>query len=915
MVDRWVLLLVSLAYLGALFGIAHLGDRRADQGRSIINSPYVYTLSIAVYCTAWTFYGSVERAAATGVGFLPIYLGPTLMACLWWFVLRKMLRITKAYGITSIADFIGSRYGKSALLAGLVTIVAVVGILPYISLQLKAVATSVAVLLHDPELAFAGAARTQEVPFWRDLAFYIALLLAAFGILFGTRHIDATEHHQGMVAAVAFESMVKLVAFVTVGAFVTFVMYDGFGDVFSQAIEAGYGDLLTFAGTGLGHADWAALTFLSGMAILFLPRQFQVAVIENINEAHLNKAVWLFPLYLLVINLFVLPIALAGLLRLQDAASPDVFVLLLPMAEQNMVLTLLTYVGGLSAATAMVIVSTIALSTMICNDLIMPVLLRIGWLRLNEREDLGSLLLAIRRTSILAMLLLGYAYFKSVGEAYALVTLGLVSFCAAAQFAPPILFGLFWRGATLKGAFTGLAAGALVWLYTLFLPALAQSGWIGLDFVEHGPFGLGILRPYALFGFEGVGHTTHALIWSLLANVGGLVGVSLVDRQGTFERIQASLFVQVDRLGGGTHVWRGSAVVSELEALLARYLGPERAERALAAHARSRGLALEPADQADADLVTFAERQLAGAIGAASARVMISTVVKGDAFSPEEVMAIVDEASQLIETSRRLAQKSHDLEIAHDELQRANARLTELDQLKDEFVSTVSHELRTPLTSIRSFSEILLDNPDLSLEERNQFLNIVVSESERLTRLINDILDVSKIESGKMEWHLSRCDLKNVIEDALAATDGLFREKGVQVRLDLDGDLPPLTIDRDRLIQVVINLLSNAAKFVQRAKGEVRVVLSRAPGGLTVSIEDNGPGIPVNARETVFEKFHQAIDATAGKPQGTGLGLTICRHIVEHFGGRIWVEDAKPSGAAFRFTLPAATPEPAAGED
>src|SRR5918994_870233 len=290
-----VILLVASAYLAILFAIAHFGDRRADQGRSIINNPYIYTLSIAVYCTAWTYYGSVGRAAAGGIGFLPIYLGPTLMACLWWFVLRKMLRITKAYGITSIADFVASRYGKSALLGGLVTMVAVFGIMPYISLQLKAVSTSVEVILDCPD----------QAPFWRDLALYVALLLAAFSILFGTRHIDATEHHQGMVAAIAFESIVKLVAFVTVGLYVTFGLYDGFGDIFDQATAAGHGALLTFEGAGLSFADWFALTFLSGMAILFLPRQFQVAVIENINEDHLKKAIWLFPLYLLVINLFV----------------------------------------------------------------------------------------------------------------------------------------------------------------------------------------------------------------------------------------------------------------------------------------------------------------------------------------------------------------------------------------------------------------------------------------------------------------------------------------------------------------------------------------------------------------------------------------------------------------------------------
>ena len=379
------------------------------------------------------------------------------------------------------------------------------------------------------------------------------------------------------------------------------------------------------------------------------------------------------------------------------------------------------------------------------------------------------------------MLLLGYAYFKIVGESHALATMGLVSFCAAAQFAPPILLGIYWKAATLRGALTGLCSGFLIWLYTLLLPALARSGWLDAGFLEVGPFGFGLLKPEALFGIDGLDPISHSLLWSLLANVSCLVGWSLLGRQGSFERVQASLFVEVDRLGGGAHYWRGRAAIADIKALLTRYVGAERAERALARHARARGLALAADAQADADLVNVAERLLAGAIGAASARVMISTVVEGADFSPDEVMAILDEASQVIEYSRELEQKSRALEAAGEELRRVNRRLTELDRLKDEFISTVSHELRTPLTSIRSFSEILLDNPALGAEQRNQFLAIVVKESERLTRLINDILDMSRIESGMMDWQLSTCDPKDIIEDALAATSGVFREKQITI--------------------------------------------------------------------------------------------------------------------------------------
>ena len=491
MLHGTVIFLVAFAYLGLLFAIAYYADQRADAGRTIIASPYVYSLSLAVYATAWTFYGSVGRAASDGIGFLPIYIGPTLMIALWWVVLRKMLRISKQNRITSLADFIASRYGKSALLGGLVTVIAVIGILPYISLQLKAVSSSFTILVQYPEIIMPT--EVVAAPMRQDTALWVALILAAFTIAFGTRHLDAAEHHQGMVAAIAFESLVKLLAFLAVGVFVTFGMYDGFGDVFARAaarpeLRAMMTPLEGVAGS---YGNWVWLTILSMMAIMFLPRQFQVAVIENLDEKHLKTAIWLFPLYMLAINVFVLPIAFGGLLRFPDGSvDADTFVLTLPMAEKHELLALLVFIGGLSAATGMVIVETIALSTMVCNDLVMPVLLRLHRLRLNERRDLTGLLLGIRRSAIVLILLLGYLYFKLAGEAYALVSIGLISFAAVAQFAPAILGGIFWKGGTRAGALCGLLAGFGVWLYTLLLPALARSGWLPISFLDHGPVGI-----------------------------------------------------------------------------------------------------------------------------------------------------------------------------------------------------------------------------------------------------------------------------------------------------------------------------------------------------------------------------------------------------------------------------------------
>ena len=911
MLQGWVVIVCSFAYLGILFAIAYYGDKRADAGRSIIANPYVYSLSLGVYATAWTFYGSVGRAASNGVGFLPIYLGPTLMIALWWLVMRKIIRISKVNRITSLADFIGSRYGKSALLAGLASIIAVVGIVPYISLQLKAVSTSFTILLQYPQVSMP--IKPGAAPVLGDTALYVALLLAAFSILFGTRHLDASERHEGMVAAIAFESLVKLLAFLAVGVFVTFGIYNGFGDTFARAASnPELRPLLTpLDGVAGSYGSWVWLTILSMFAIMFLPRQFQVSVVENVDENHINKAIWLFPLYMLAINIFVLPIAFGGLMHFpKDVVDADTFVLTVPMAERQQGLALLVFIGGLSAATGMVIVETIALSTMLCNDLAMPVLLRMKMLRLKERRDLSGLLLGIRRGAIVLVLLLGYCYFRLAGEAYALVSIGLISFAAVAQFAPVILGGIFWKGGTRMGALAGLSTGFAVWGYTLLLPAFAKSGWLPISFLEQGPFAVSLLRPQQLFGLAGLDENTHALVWSMLSNIGAYVAVSLTGRPNAVEQAQATLFVDVFKQTGeigGSRFWRGTASVPELRALLRRFLGPEPADEEFASYARQRGLKSIDEIKADADLVHFAETELAGAIGTASARVMVASVVDEEPLGIDEVMNILDETSQVIAYSHKLEQKSQELEVASAELRAANERLKELDELKDDFVSTVSHELRTPLTSIRALSEIVHGNPDMSNAERTKFLGIIVKESERLTRLINQVLDLSKIESGNIEWNTTEVNLKEVIEDSVSATSQLFQENRAKLELRISENVPAIRVDRDRLMQVVINMVSNAVKFCDRQAGLVSICLHHNDYSLQVDVRDNGAGISPGDQQIIFEKFRQGGDTLTEKPQGTGLGLTISRHIIEHFNGRLWVESQVGKGATFSFTLPLKT--------
>ncbi|MDH5541191.1 MAG: ATP-binding protein, partial [Rhizobacter sp.] len=645
------------------------------------------------------------------------------------------------------------------------------------------------------------------------------------------------------------------------------------------------------------YEQWFALTILSMLSVIFLPRQFQVMVVENVDERHLKRAAWVFPAYLLAINLFVLPIALGGLMYFSSGGvNADTFVLSLPLAAGYQTLALAAFVGGLSAATGMVIVEAIAVSTMVCNDLVMPLLLRLR--RFAQHGDLTGLLLTIRRAAIVGVLLLGYLYFHLAGEAYALVSIGLISFAAVAQFAPPMLGGMYWKGGTRGGALAGLVAGFAVWVHTLMLPSIAKSGWWQTDFVTSGPFGIVLLRPEQLFGLSGLDNLTHSLFWSLLANVGLYVAVSLVRTPSAQETSQALLFVDVfDRTQTARPVfWRGRAKVDDLLALAGRFLGTGRATRLFEDYARRRGAAGVRAIEPDARLVHFVETELGGAIGSASARVMVASVVEEETLDMDDVLRILDEASQLRAYSQAL-------EKATAELRAANERLESLDRMKDDFMSSVTHELRTPLTSIRALAELMVDDPQMPEAQRQQFLGIVVAETERLSRLVNQVLDLAKIESGHADWHNDDVDLVALIKQAAQTMRETLHERGAELVLHLPERVRSLRADPDRLTQVLLNLLSNAAKFVPAGAGRIALRLIAGADEVTVEVQDNGPGVPDAERSMVFEKFRQG-GAPGQRPQGTGLGLPISRQIVEHFGGRMELRPDTGQGACFAFTLP-----------
>ena len=647
MLTGWALFLVSASYVGLLFAIAWYGDRLAAQGRLARHQPWIYSLALGVYCTSWTFYGAVGRAASSGWDFLPIYLGPALVFVFAAPLLARVIALGKRHNITSIADFIGTRYGRHPALAMLVTLVAVVGVLPYIALQLKAVAQGFEVLAQPLQLG--QASMRVATGGYADAALVIAGLLAGFAILFGTRHLLSSENHHGMVLAIAFESLVKLLAFLAIGLYACYGFYGGFFDAYVQALKLPqFHEPLASGSWQLGF--WTQ-TLLAAIAIVCLPRQFHVAVVESTSRQDLARARWLLPVYLLLISAFVLPIAAAGLGGLPASVPADSYVLALPLAADHGGLALVAYLGGFSAATSMVIVETIALSTMLSNEVVMPLLLRSRRLDLRGREDLSGLVKRIRRLAIVLLIAAAYFYYRLFTGPGTLSAIGLLSFAAVAQFAPAVLGGLLWRGGSTRGALWGLATGFAVWGYTLLLPTLASATGAGADWLAHGPFGLTALRPQALLGLGGMDAITHGALFSLAANMLAYVLGSRLATPGLAERLQAAQFLPAATALAATSGEPPAtpATVGDLLALLERFLGPERTQTLVGGYSQQRGRALPPAhERADRDLLRFTEHLLAGALGAASARLLLASTLQGRDMQPEDVIRLLDETSHAI---------------------------------------------------------------------------------------------------------------------------------------------------------------------------------------------------------------------------------------------------------------------------
>ena len=859
---------VSLIYVTFLFAIAFFAERAAARGKvTWLRSPLVYTLSLSIYCTAWTFYGAVGYAARSGMEFVTIYLGPSLVMIGWWWALRKLVRVGRAQRATSVADLISSRFGKSNLLAIVVTIMAVIGVTPYIALQLQSVTLSLAIFA-DPE---AGALNQTGAAFW------VAFGLALFTVLFGTRNLNVNERHNGVVIAIAVEAVVKLIALLAVGVFVVWGVAGGVAPMMERI------DASPIGTWEMERSRWLALTALSAAAFLALPRMFQVMVVENEDERHLQIASWAFPLYLMLMSLFVVPIAVIGLDLMPAGSNPDLFVLTIPLAEGQVGLATLSFLGGFSSATSMVIVATLALSTMVSNHIVMPVWLSSRVEGAQVSGDVRNVVILSRRASILLIIGLGYVYYRSSGGGAALAAIGLISFVGVAQFLPAMLGGIIWRGATRWGALAGLLTGFTIWVFCSLLPSFGPGVVLSSNVFEQGLFGLGWVRPHALFGIEGIDPTVHAVAWSITLNTAAFISVSLVTFPSPLERLQGAQFVNVFDHSGRAQGWDAARATSEdLMVMTQRILGAEEAQTLFRIEAARQGLdggLPEPTQ----GFLQHLERELAASVGAATAHAMISQLVGGASVSVQDLMAVADESAQILEYSNQLEAKSHELTRTAHQLREANQKLTALSVQKDAFLSQISHELRTPMTSIRSFSEILRDTEGMGHVEKTRYASIIHGEAMRLTRLLDDLLDLSVLENGQVSLRHETGGLGELLEKSIRTAQAGSTQPLTIRRRRVD-EAVTLSTDHDRLGQVFINLITNAQKYCDAASPELVISVNRDGENLSVSFADNGTPIPDDERRVIFEKF-----ARVGNQDGSGagLGLAICREIMTRLGGDV----------------------------
>ena len=1015
----WLLIGLSLAYLGLLFLIAYVADK--SKRRRLKGQPLLYSLSLAVYCTSWTFFGTVGQASESPWSPVPIYLGPMLVFLFGWRLLARLILVAKREHITSIADFIAARYGKSQRLAMVISLIAVMGILPYLVLQLKAIVTGL-------DLLMANSVPAGPTGNTAELALGVALLLALFSILFGTRNLDATEHHRGMVVAIAFESVVKLLAFMAVGGFALWLIIARPSEA-RTLVATDFLDAVVAVSPG-SLLELAIYTLVAMCAVICLPRQFHVTVVENNQGQDLHWARWLFPLYLFLMGLFIWPLALAGKQWVGADMASDTYVISLPMSLGFDGMAMLAFLGGTSAATGMVIVCTIALAIMVSNDLVLPVLLRRFWQQ-GRDERLMRLLLQVRRGAILLILLAAWVLYLWLGDLTSLSRIGYLSFGAVAQFAPALLLGLYWRHGNRKGVYLGLALGVSLWFLTL----LAESGLLAGSPLE------ALLAPPDWPAFRELSLGAWCIFLSLLLNLLGYVAGSLLSRAAVSERLQAANFVGKPSRDT-TALYQARVSVKELEMLAARFVGSSRVKRAFGRFAGERGGTLAPQMQASADLIAHTERLLAGVFGTSSARLVLASALQGRNMQLEEIATIVDEASDVFRFNRgllqgaiehmgqgisvvdrelrlvawnrryielfhyphgliqvgrsieeiirynaeqglcgpgdieaqvarrvafmkrgsphvsarerpdgrviemqgnpmpaggfvmtftditpfraaervlreanehleaRVAERTHELSELNRQLLLVNQQVERANHSKSRFLAAVSHDLTQPLNAAKLFTSSLLEmlpqGGGQGEEQRAEQVRIARHIDDALGAtedLITDLLDISRLEAGKFKARKLDFALSDVLGN-LKAEFGVLAQAG-EIQFSVVESRLAVYSDVRLLRRVLQNFLTNAFRY--NPGGRVRLGCRRLGDKVRIEVWDNGPGIPLDKQEAIFDEFSRLDHSRTAREQGLGLGLAIARGISQVLGHQLSLRSWPGAGSVFAITLNLAT--------
>lgn len=1008
----WTVIYIALAYLAVLFLCAWLGDKVRMGHRAGRLRPLLYSFSLAVYCSSWSFFGTVGQASTDSWSYFSIYLGPILMFTLAGPFIARLIDVAKREHITSIADFIAARYGKSQRLAVYVTLIAIVGVLPYIALQLKAIVMGLNLMA--PEVV-GGSGRSAG-----EVALMVTLLFTVFILLFGTRHIDATEHQRGVMVAIAVESLVKLVAFIVVGCFALWliVVYPN-----QQRVMVAEDFIGSFVNVSAGNLlDMGVYTLLSMSAVICLPRQFHVTVVENHDPADLRWARRLFPVYLLLMGLFVLPLALAGQQWLPADTSPDTYVISLPLAQGQSALAVLAFIGGASAATGMMIISTIALAIMVSNDLVLPMILRRRQLQGADFNDFAQLLLKVRRTAIIVIMGTSWLVFLWLGDINSLSRIGYLSFAAIAQFIPALVLGLFWRGGNRRGAYWGLSLGMVMWLLNL----MAETGLFAGDADSN--FLLWLLTPPHWGAVGEMSPVTWGILLSLLFNLAGYLLGSWLSVSTVSERFQAAVFVGRQHKDDGD-VYRARVSVQELEQLASRFVGEARVSRAFSRYAGDNGT-LEGSMQAPASLIRHTERVLAGVFGASSARLVLASVLQGRTMELDELAVIVDEAgdvfrfnrgllqgaiehigpgisvvdkelnlvawnrryielfaypAELVQVGRpiadiirynaerglcgpgtiqehvnrrvnhmkagtahtsarvrpdgrviemqgnpmpgggfvmtfndittfrqaeqllkdanvvlesRVAERTQELSTVNQQLLAATYQAEKLSASKSRFLAAVSHDLMQPLNAAKLFASSWLETS--SDAESRRLAGHIDRSLAAAEDLISDLLDMSRLESGKLTARPVDFALHNLFDtlqaefSALAEQDG-GRFKVVTSQLGVHSD-PRL------LRRILQNFLTNALRY--NPGGRILLGARRQGDELCLEVWDNGPGIASDKQRAIFDEFMRLEHGQRQHQQGLGLGLAIAQGLATMLGHRLAVRSTEGKGSVFSVTVP-----------